>query len=39
MFKDENLNTVFLWLCPGTRGLEKQLQESFGISQEVKNEG
>ena len=36
MFKDENPNTVFLWLCPGARGLEKQLQESFGIAQEVK---
>lgn len=36
MFKDENPNTVFLWLCPGARELEKQLQESFGIAQEVK---
>ena len=32
MFKDENPNTVFLWLCPGARGLGKQSQESFGIS-------
>ena len=29
MFKDENSNTVFLWLFPGARGLEKQSQESF----------
>ena len=26
---DENPNTVFLWLCPGAGGLEKQSQESF----------
>ena len=32
MFKDENPNTVFLWLCPGARGLGKQSQESFRIS-------
>ena len=36
MFKDENPNTVFLWICPGARGLGKQSQESFGIAQEVK---
>lgn len=28
-YLDENPNTVFLWLCPGTGGLEKQSQESF----------
>ena len=26
---DENPNTVFLWLCPGAGGLQKQSQESF----------
>lgn len=36
MFKDENPSTVFLWLCLGARELKKQLQESFGIAQEVK---
>ena len=28
-FLDENPNTVFLWLCPGAGGLEKQSQETF----------
>lgn len=28
-YLDENPNTVFLWLCPGTGGLQKQSQESF----------
>lgn len=28
-YLDENPNTVFLWLCPGTGGLEKQSQVSF----------
>lgn len=28
-YLDENPNTVFLWLCPGDGGLEKQSQESF----------
>ena len=28
-YLDENPNTVFLWLCPGTGGLEKQSQDSF----------
>jgi type III restriction enzyme len=28
-FLDENPNTVFLWLCPGAGGLEKQSQDSF----------
>lgn len=28
-YLDENPNTVFLWLCPGAGGLEKQSQESF----------
>lgn len=31
MFKDENPNTVFLWLCPGARELEKQLQEALEL--------
>ena len=26
---DENPNTVFLWLCPGAGGLERQSQETF----------
>lgn len=26
---DENPNTVFLWLCPGAGGLEKQSKDSF----------
>lgn len=28
-YLDENPNTVFLWLCPGVGGLQKQSQESF----------
>lgn len=28
-YLDENPNTVFLWLCPGTGGLHKQSEESF----------
>ena len=28
-YLDENPNTVFLWLCPGAGGLEKQSQDSF----------
>lgn len=28
-YLDENPNTVFLWLCPGAGGLQKQSQESF----------
>ena len=28
-YLDENPNTVFLWLCPGAGGLQKQAQESF----------
>ena len=28
-YLDENPNTVFLWLCPGAGGLEKQSQETF----------
>ena len=28
-YLDENPKTVFLWLCPGTGGLQKQSQESF----------
>lgn len=28
-YLDENPNTVFMWLCPGAGGLEKQSQESF----------
>ncbi|MEY8356086.1 DEAD/DEAH box helicase family protein [Lachnospiraceae bacterium 54-53] len=28
-YLDENPNTVFLWLCPGTGSLEKQSQDSF----------
>lgn len=28
-YLDENPNTVFLWLCPGSGGLEKQSQDSF----------
>ena len=28
-YLDENPDTVFLWLCPGTGGLQKQSQESF----------
>lgn len=28
-YLDENPNTVFLWFCPGTGGLEKQSQDSF----------
>ncbi len=28
-YLDENPDTVFLWLCPGAGGLEKQSQESF----------
>ncbi len=28
-YLDENPNTVFLWLCPGAGGLEKQSQVSF----------
>lgn len=28
-YLDENPNTVFLWLCPGAGGLEKQSEESF----------
>lgn len=28
-YLDENPNTVFLWLCPGAGGLEKQSKESF----------
>ncbi len=29
-YLDENPDTVFLWLCPGAGGLEKQSEESFG---------
>lgn len=28
-YLDENPNTVFIWLCPGAGGLQKQSQESF----------
>lgn len=28
-YLDENPNTVFLWLCPGAGGLQKQSQDSF----------
>lgn len=28
-YLDENPNTVFLWLCPGAGGLEKQSQDTF----------
>ncbi len=28
-YLDENPNTVFLWLCPGAGGLERQSQETF----------
>ena len=28
-YLDENPNTVFLWLCPGSGGLQKQSRESF----------
>ena len=28
-YLDENPDTVFLWLCPGSGGLEKQSQDSF----------
>lgn len=28
-YLDENPNTVFLWLCPGSGGLEKQSQDAF----------
>ena len=28
-YLDENPNTVFLWLCPGAGGLQKQSRESF----------
>lgn len=28
-YLDENPNTVFLWLCPGTGGLHKQSEDSF----------
>lgn len=28
-YLDENPHTVFLWLCPGAGGLEKQSQDSF----------
>ena len=28
-YLDENPNTVFLWLCPGAGGLEKQSQDRF----------
>ena len=28
-YLDENPNTVFLWLCPGAGGLERQSQDSF----------
>lgn len=28
-YLDENQDTVFLWLCPGAGGLEKQSQDSF----------
>lgn len=28
-YLDENPDTVFLWLCPGAGGLEKQSQDSF----------
>lgn len=28
-YLDENPNTVFLWLCPGAGGLEKQSQLTF----------
>lgn len=28
-YLDENPNTVFLWLCPGAGGLEKQSKETF----------
>ena len=28
-YLDENPNTVFLWLCPGAGGLEKQSRDSF----------
>ena len=28
-YLDENPNTLFLWLCPGAGGLQKQSQESF----------
>ena len=31
-YLDENPNTVFLWLCPGAGGLEKQSQVSFDES-------
>ena len=30
-YLDENPNTVFLWLCPGAGGLERQSQETFNI--------
>ena len=29
-YLDENPNTVFVWLCPGAGGLEKQSEASFG---------
>lgn len=29
-YLDENPNTVFVWLCPGAGGLEKQSETSFG---------
>ncbi|MCR4660584.1 MAG: DEAD/DEAH box helicase family protein [Clostridia bacterium] len=29
-YLDENPNTVFVWLCPGAGGLEKQSELSFG---------
>ena len=29
-YLDENPDTVFLWLCPGAGGLQKQSEESFG---------
>ena len=28
-YLDENPNTVFLWLCPGAGGLERQSQDTF----------
>lgn len=28
-YLDENRNTVFLWICPGAGGLQKQSQDSF----------
>lgn len=30
-YLDENPNTVFLWLCPGAGGLERQSQDTFEV--------